>query len=165
MKFKVSTYFLIFLLALASIFFSVALTWRFIEDKLLWLIISGILIIMVVAELIKDIRARPKTEAPVSTEVELEEGPVETELEKETGAKVERRRLITALGWLVGFFVTIYVMGYLIAIPAFAFSYVKVQGRSWLKSAVFAILLLAVLYAMFVLGLKVRLYKGLIFSL
>ena len=154
MRLKGSTYFLMFLLLLVSIFISVAVTWRFLEDKLVWLLITIPLLVMVIAELIKDIRAQTKTKMFVASEVG--EG---------VKAKVESRRFYLAMGWLLGFLLTTYLAGFLISIPLFTCSYLKVQGRSWLRSIIFTILLLAALYAIFTVGLRVRWYKGLLFLL
>ncbi len=57
-----------------------------------------------------------------------------------------------------------YFLGFRIAVPLFAFSYLKWQGRGWLTAAVFAIIMLAFIYGAFELGLNAPLFKGLIFG-
>ncbi len=154
MTLKGSTYFLISLLLLSLIFIVVALTWPFLEDRLLWIMVNSVFLVMVVAQLLKDIRSRNKGAAPAA----IEAG-------KDTNSKVKMKRFGFAMGWLRGFLLITYLIGFLLSIPLFSFSYVKVHGVGWLKSVVFAILLVAVLYIIFVIGLRVELYRGLLFLL
>ncbi len=71
--------------------------------------------------------------------------------------------LITA--WMVGFLIMIYVLGFVIGIPLFVFLYLKTHKLSWLKSLSLAVGLIIAIYGIFSLGMDLRLYPGLIFSL
>lgn len=71
--------------------------------------------------------------------------------------------LITA--WMVGFPIMIYALGFFAGIPLFVFLYLKTHGISWLKSLILSAGLIIAIYAMFSLGMEMRLYPGLISSL
>jgi hypothetical protein len=83
---------------------------------------------------------------------------------KESDTKAENRRLWPVFGWVAGLCLAIYLLGFYISIPVFAFAYLKWRKRSWLAAVIFAVALLAASYAIFAIGLKVPLYKGLIFG-
>lgn len=60
------------------------------------------------------------------------------------------RRTLLAVAWMAGFFAAIVLLGYLVAVPLFVFLYLRLQGReSWVASAVFALVVWAVFYAVF----------------
>jgi hypothetical protein len=66
--------------------------------------------------------------------------------------------------WVVGFLLLIYVFGFLIAIPLFVFTYVKLHGRGWLYSLCVAVGMIMLIYGIFTLGMKMHFYPGLLFS-
>ncbi len=57
-----------------------------------------------------------------------------------------------------------YLLGFRMAVPLFAFSYLKWRGRGWLTATIFAVAMLAFIYGAFELGLKAPLFRGLIFG-
>ncbi len=66
--------------------------------------------------------------------------------------------------WLAGFFLAIYVVGFLAAIFLFMLGYMKTHGTKWLIATIFAIVTTTIVYGLFVALLKVYLYKGLLFG-
>jgi len=73
------------------------------------------------------------------------------------------RRWAAALGWVTGFFVLLYVAGLFLTAPVFSLLYLRIAGRrSWLLSAVYAVVLAVVLYAAFELALGVPVPPGLL---
>jgi len=64
----------------------------------------------------------------------------------------------------VGFFVAIYLLGFIIAIPLFILAYMKAHGTRWLAAITFAILTPTIIYGIFELALGVVLYRGLLFA-
>lgn len=71
-------------------------------------------------------------------------------LSQEHAPEVTRRRTAIAVAWIVGFFVLILLLGFLIAVPLLVFAYLKLQGReSWLFSAAFTLALWAAFYGLF----------------
>lgn len=63
---------------------------------------------------------------------------------------VALRRTALAIGWILGFFVTILLLGFPIAVPVFVFLYLKLQGREgWIFSAVCTAAVWAGFYVLF----------------
>jgi hypothetical protein len=64
--------------------------------------------------------------------------------------KGSMRRTALAIGWILGFFAAIVLLGFPIAVPLFVFLYLKVQGKeSWALSIVFSLAVWAVFYGLF----------------
>jgi Tripartite tricarboxylate transporter TctB family len=60
------------------------------------------------------------------------------------------RRTLVAWGWMLGSFAAIVLIGFQLAVPAFVFLYLVVQGRErWLFSAIFAAAVWALFYGLF----------------
>lgn len=73
------------------------------------------------------------------------------------------RRTGIAIGWIVGLFAAIVLLGFPIAIPLFVFLFLKVQGREgWLLSIVFAAVIWAIFYGLFDRMLHLPFPQGLI---
>ena len=81
------------------------------------------------------------------------------------GAKKEWHRYLLAGAWVAGFYLAVYLLGFLTAIPLFIFAYMKSHGTRWFIALAFALISTAVIYGAFEVGLRVELYRGLIFSL
>jgi hypothetical protein len=72
------------------------------------------------------------------------------------------RRWASTLGWVAGFFVLLYVGGLFVTAPLFSFAYLRVVGgRTWVFSAVYAVVIGVVLYAAFELALGIPTPPGL----
>lgn len=68
--------------------------------------------------------------------------------------------------WIISFVVLICLFGYLVAIPALVFSFLKFRARaSWSFSILGAVMMEVVVYVGFITLLNVSLYKGLLFIL
>ena len=85
-----------------------------------------------------------------------------TETAKVAGPK-EIRPFVMGIAWLVGILPMIYLLGFLVGLPIYCFLYFKLHGQKWLRSTVLTLLITAVIYGGFIIGLKVPLYKGLLF--
>lgn len=60
------------------------------------------------------------------------------------------RRTAIAVGWMLGFFAAIVLLGFPIALPLFVFLYLRLQGReSWTLSIVFTLVAWAIFYGLF----------------
>lgn len=66
--------------------------------------------------------------------------------------------------WVVGFFIAVYLVGFMVAIPLFTLTYLKTHGTRWRTVIIFTILTPAIVYGVFTLSLKLYLYEGLLFS-
>jgi hypothetical protein len=79
---------------------------------------------------------------------------------------VALRRTLLAVGWILGFFLAIVLLGFLIAVPAFVFLYLKLQGKQgWIFSAVFTAGLFGFFYGLFDLLLHLPFPPGVLLSL
>ncbi len=144
-----SFWFAVFFLALGLFGIIESLTFIYWESMALPLVVSIIIFILAGVEIAREWQ-RGKAEAARAA--------------KESDTKAANRRLWPIFGWAAGFCLAIYLLGFYISIPVFAFAYLKWRKRSWLAAAAFAIALLAFSYVVFAIGLKVPLYKGLAFG-
>ena len=68
-------------------------------------------------------------------------------------------------GWLVGFFVLIYLAGFLIAIPISVLTFLKIWSRlPWTKTMVIAAVTWGFIYILFEVIMKVDLFEGILFG-
>ncbi len=68
----------------------------------------------------------------------------------------------SALGWVAGFFVLLYLTGLYVTAPVFSVLYLRFAGkRTWIFSAIYAIVVAVVLYVAFELALGVPTPSGL----
>jgi hypothetical protein len=141
----------LFFLALGLFGIVQSLTFGYWESVTLPLVISIIISVLAAVEVARELK-QPREVGTTKTTAE------------DSGAKAENRRLGLILGWSAGFCLAVYLLGFYISIPAFAFAYLKWRRRSWLAAAIFAVALLAFSYAVFAIGLKAPLYKGLVFG-
>lgn len=65
--------------------------------------------------------------------------------------------------WLAGFGLTIYLLGFFVAIPLYVCAYMKSHGSRWPASLMTGALLPALCYVLFVLVLDMKLHRGEIF--
>ena len=150
MKLKGSFWVAAFFLALGIFGITQSLTFRYWESMVLPLGISIIISILAAVEVIRELLKRRKAAAEETAE--------------KSEPKIERRRLFLTLGWVAGFCLAVYLFGFYISIPTFAFGYLKWRRRSWLVALIFAVAILAFSYLVFAVGLKVPLYRGLVFG-
>ena len=121
-----------------------------------WISIS-LATVFVVVQLVKEVLAEPIGEEKASNTLKFGEW-----IARVRG--IDRCYPIT-LGWIVGFLISIFLLGFLVAIPIFAFLYLKLHGESWRLSIGLSVLAVGIIYCGFVMALKVSLYKGFLFSL
>ena len=67
-------------------------------------------------------------------------------------------------GWILGFFFTIYLFGFIVSIPLFVLFYMRSHGVRWLTVVVSTVVTPILIYGIFELGLKITLYRGLLFT-
>ena len=64
--------------------------------------------------------------------------------------EVERQRVINIFSWIVGFIVSVYLIGFPLTVPLFIFSYLKFQGDvGWLRTIVITVITWSLFYAVF----------------
>lgn len=148
MKLKPGSYFIMVIMAVSLAVILGALTLEYQSIKVLPIIVGSIVFILAAITLIRDLWAKEKPKGAV------EQGEKETEL----------RRYWPTAAWIASFALAIYLLGFLIAIPLFILSYLKLQGRGWLRGIIIAGITTSLVYLAFELALQVKLYRGLLFT-
>ena len=154
MNLRGSSYFLMIIMAVMLTVIISSLRMEYLASKLLPLIIGGFVFILAAVALWREIVARGRPEAAVTGEAQT--------MEQEAG--VGLRRYLLAGAWVLGFFLAIYLAGFIIAIPLFILAYMKSHGTGWLATIIFTVLTPVLIYGIFELALKVDLYPGLLFA-
>ncbi len=151
MKLRGSSYFLILIMVVMLVAIGAALRMEYFASKLLPLLVGSLVFVLAAIELGRVIMARRSSRTSVT--------------ESETGISAEtrgsQRRYLLTGGWIVGFFLAIYLGGFLVAIPLFVLFYAKSHGVRWLVAVSLSILMTAVGSA-FQFLLRVELYPGLL---
>ena len=122
------------------------------SNKLLPLMIAIPVAALAVGGLLREVFANDKAERTA-------EGTDETK-----APPLMRRYLVTA-GWLIGFFVAIYLVGFLIASLLFVLSYMRIHGISWRVVAISTVLTPVIIWAVFSYALKFFLPQGLLLEM
>ncbi len=154
MKLKPSSYFLIGLLIVAFFAFVNSLMFPRLKMQLFPLIMSGIILVLAGVELFREIRRKPEVQQAKETKAGEED--------LEFNTKGQLKDYIIIFCWLVGFFAGIYVVGFVAAIAIFIFAYLKWYGHAWLKSIGLAAAATIIMYLIFVILLKLELFRGII---
>jgi len=155
MKMGANSYTYVAVLVLALVIIALSMQLKYLSTKQLPLIIGGIIFVVAAIGLVRDIRARnkPKTAATNGKTVD------------ETETEINESWYGYALNgaWVLGFFLGITFLGFILAIPVFLIVYLMVHGMKWYSATIFAVLTSAIVYVVFVLALDLDLYKGLLF--
>ena len=152
MKMKTDVYILAaFALLMMAIFFA-SLQLEYLDAKLMPMLISAVGFVLAAIGVGREIWCKEVTRVIA-----------ETGQTQEQSKKLLRRYLYEG-AWFVGFGVAIYFTGFLVAIPLFTISYLKVHGRKWLTSVTIGAVMTS-LYPLFAYVFGVDLYPGLILEL
>jgi hypothetical protein len=157
MRSKISIYLLTAILIISLVFGGVSLTYASLKMKLLPLIICGLIFILSMIELIKEVSNRKKTsgEAQVTAE----------ELEVGAEASSDIRGDMVGFAWFVGLIIAVCLIGFLISIPLFILVYLKLHGCKWHTSIITSAVMITVIYLTFIQFLQADLYNGIFFKL
>lgn len=156
MKGKTELYWLAFVVLLMFLVIGMAAGFRYIEAKLLPLILG---ITILALALVQSGRVLVSKAGKQETKADGGHG------EAVKSAAEQQRRFAGALGWIVGFAVGVYLLGYLIAVPIFVLVYSRVHGQGWFSAAAYALLADLMTYGVFEFGLRVHLFEGVLFRL
>ncbi|MFC1945323.1 tripartite tricarboxylate transporter permease [Chloroflexota bacterium] len=75
------------------------------------------------------------------------------------------RKVLTILAWIVGLFILVYMVGFLIAVPVFILLYIKFSGRkSWLNTLITAAIMGGFVYFGFEVMMRTDMFKGILFG-
>lgn len=154
MKLRGNSYFLILIMAaMLAMVISSALI-EYFESKLLPIVVGSAVFIMAGIELWKTRLLRGKD--------------IETTTRTETSEEVETfgswRGYLLAGSWVVCFFLAIYLVGLIIAIPLLIITYMRSHGIGWLATITFTVVTPVLVYGIFKLVLEVELYPGLLLT-
>ena len=146
---KASSYFLVFIIMLMVALISWSLTYSDLDTKLLPLMFCSVTLILASAQLAREVRGKRagKPAAPLAP-----------------GTSRGARSHFVVAGWLLGLFLGVYLLGFLISVPAFVLLYLKLHGRGWRPAVGLGALSLALTYGLFVVALRIHLYDGLLLS-
>jgi hypothetical protein len=72
--------------------------------------------------------------------------------------------LLLMLGWMVFLVLMIWLVGFLVTIPFYTLLFMKWRKESWFLSLLFAVAGFAILYFLFVVGLNMELYPGVVYE-
>lgn len=76
----------------------------------------------------------------------------------------ENKKIFAAIGWMVLLVGMIWLIGFIIALPLYTFVFMKSRKENWLTSIIVASVGVGVIYFLFMMGLELTLYKGLLFE-
>lgn len=86
-------------------------------------------------------------------------------LSEESLKPEEKKREISIIIWFSGCTAVIYLLGFVIGIPLFLFTFLKIWAReSWLLSVVLSGIVLFIVYFTFIYILSVPLHRGILFA-
>lgn len=151
MEKKIELFFVICLLLLMAVIIPLTLSYPRTETKLVPLMAASIVFVLAAVQLVREIKAKGKAAKP------KEESFNTIEIKNESG-----RRFGVIICWMSGFFIILYLLGFLVAIPIFVFSYLKLHGYRWLTSIISAIILTVLIHSVFNIALKAQLFRGLV---
>jgi len=152
-KLSGSSYSLIVLLIVMLVIIGLSMRLEYLASKLLPVLISSIVFILAFIALVGEIKAKNRHDIETT----------ENTIEKGLGGKVTseaKKYLLIIAAWIIGFFLAIYVIGFVIAGPLFVGSYMKRYGSSWLSTIITTGIFAVVFYTVFNIVLKADLYKG-----
>jgi hypothetical protein len=146
MKTKHGAYFTIFIMLFSLAIVLGAYRYPYEAARRIPVLIGSVVFVLAVITLVLELRSKKKDTS------DAEEEPSLISYWK-TGA------------WVCGVGLSIYLVGFLVTIPLFLFSYLKLNSTGWRRSIIVAVITTAVIYALFEYVLKFELYRGLIFNL
>ncbi len=150
-KLSGSSYSLILVMVVMLALIGLSLRLEYFASKLLPLLMGSTVLLLAVIALAREIKAGHS----------LEEATVaagKTGVGEKDSAEVGIYSGIAA--WIIGFFLSIYVLGFMIATLLFVGAYMKRHGSKWPETVITAVIFTGIIYAVFDLAFKAELYKG-----
>ncbi len=89
----------------------------------------------------------------------------EKEKEEEKTGEEKTKAFFKIIGWILIFYLSIFLFGFLIAIPLFTILFMRFERERWLLSAACAAGLWLTIYLSFSVAARISVYDGLIFQL
>jgi hypothetical protein len=155
MKIKGSSYFLLVIMIIMLVMIGFSLKMKYFESKFLPLLLCSVVFILSAVELGREISAEA---------IQQKQG-TEGDKNSSVSNSLGWRDYLPPGAWVFGLFFGIYLLGFVVVIPLFIFSYLKSHDTSWHEAIIYAILTPLLVYGIFERGLGVILYRGLLFGL
>ncbi len=152
---KGNFYFLIVIMAIMLLVIILSLRMEYYTSKLLPLLMGSIVFVLGTIGLVQEILARDKPEVTISQ--------AKMTVEVEDKVKAGFRAYLPVGSWVLGVALAIYLVGFLITIPVFIFTYMKSHGVRWIIAIIFTVVTTGIIYGGFEVLLRVELYRGLHF--
>jgi len=81
------------------------------------------------------------------------------------GGSASTNKVLASFAWLIGLFIFIFLVGFLVAIPIYTFLYLKIAWRiSWLKTLAVSIGIGGIIYGGFEVAMRADLFEGILFG-
>lgn len=151
MRLKPGSYFTLFLLVLSLAAIIISFTFQFWDSIFLPLLMGSSIFILAAIQLVRELRAHAADKTPAE---EKPDGETRTQL----------HRFGATLGWMAGFSLALYLVGFLVSTPLFVLSYMRRQQIGWLPATVSAVITVAVIYGLFNVVLRSPLFEGVLFG-
>jgi hypothetical protein len=149
-KLSGSSYSLIVVLVVMLAVIGLSLKLEYFASKFLPLLIGSVIFVLALIALVGEIKAGVSIEVTTSSS--------ETDVEEKTS--YDDRKYSPMAAWIAGFFLSIYLVGFIIAAPLFVGAYMKRHGSKWLSTVITTGIFTGIFYTVFNLALKADLYKG-----
>jgi hypothetical protein len=147
-----TAYFLMAIFIVLLVFLVVSLTYDEFRTKFMPVLVSAITLVLTIVALIQEFRGAAKA----SGIKEQEAG----EIQKKTEAPLSG--YLKAFGWFFLLIVSVYILGFFIAIPLWIFFYLWKHGHRWWSALLQGAGAILIAYLVFVVLLQVKFYQGLI---
>ena len=155
MKIRGNSYFLMVIMVIMLVAIVISLRMEYRVSKLLPLVIGSSVLVLAAVGLWRDIKGTDRRGTGFSG----------SDTSSQEMTKKEWHRYLLAGAWVAGFYLAVYLLGLLTAIPLFIFAYMKAHDTRWFVAIAFALISTAFIYGVFEIALRVELYRGLVFSL
>ena len=143
------------IILILTLLFILSLGYPF-RAKILPMIIIVLAIIISVIEIIKDILARRR---------EFSIKDVAQQMNSASEIKPLQMKFSMVLVWLFGLPLTIWLLGFLIALPLYVLVYIKLNGEKWRWAIASSVVMFVVIYVGFGLMLSMPLDAGFLFQI
>jgi hypothetical protein len=115
------------------------------------------MVILAIVQVILDLKGVQRKQSDAA--------PVDFQFSQNIDPALARRRTINIFSWIGGFFLGIWLLGFVITIPLLVFTYLKIQsGESWVLSAALTVGAWLVFYGLFVRLLTLPFPQGLVLT-
>ena len=125
------------------------------QAKIMPLIVCGVILILSAVELVREVSQRKKALAPKRMALSDDD---EEEIDRETTAAA----YLKEGAWMFGFFLVIYVIGFIAGIGVFTAVYAGVRKTKWPIAVSLGVLMTLVAYVLFAYLVNSELYPGII---